>query len=305
MISFRYHIVSIIAVFLALALGIVIGASGLRGAVLDDLHKQVRTLKSENISLRSDNETLNKQSGDANNYATQYAAKVLANTLTGQSVVIVTTPGADRDRKIAGAVTRAITAAGGKVTGRIGLTNDLLDPAKGPAIISQVTKDQPAGLKLPGTDDPAALVGATLGYTLSSKGTPEERRKLLSDLSNQSLLTVPSSEVAAANLALVITSGALNTKDGWGKSLITMISQFTAQSLNAVIAGDNNSAQPDGLIGVVRKDDVAKVTSTVDNADTGIGQVTSALALSGLLTGVVDQYGTGPGAKDLFPSPAK
>ncbi len=305
MISFRYHIVSIIAVFLALALGIVIGASGLRGAVLDDLHKQVRTLKSENISLRSDNEKLNRQSGDANDYATQYAAKVLANTLTGQSVVIVTTPGADKNGSIAGAVSKAITAAGGKVTGRIGLASDLLNPANGPSIISLVTKDHPAGLTLPSTDDPAALAGATMGYVLSTKGTPDERRTVLREFASASLLTVPSSEVTAANLALVITSGALNTKDEWDKALITMTSQFTSQALNSVVAGDNNSAQPDGLIAAVRKDDLAKVVSTVDNADTGIGQVTSALALSGLLTGVIGQYGTGPGAKDLFPSPAK
>lgn len=305
MISFRYHIVSIIAVFLALALGIVIGASGLRGAVLDDLHKQVRTLKSENISLRSDNEKLNRQSGDANDYATQYAAKVLANTLTGQSVVIVTTPGADKNGSIAGAVSKAITAAGGKVTGRIGLASDLLNRANGPSIISLVTKYHPAGLTLPSTDDPAALAGATMGYVLSTKGTPDERRTVLREFASASLLTVPSSEVTAANLALVITSGALNTKDEWDKALITMTSQFTSQALNSVVAGDNNSAQPDGLIAAVRKDDLAKVVSTVDNADTGIGQVTSALALSGMLTGVIGQYGTGPGAKDLFPSPAK
>ncbi|MGI8880656.1 MAG: copper transporter [Jatrophihabitans sp.] len=305
MISFRYHIVSIIAVFLALALGIVIGASGLRGAVLDDLHKQVRTLKSENISLRSDNEKLTNESGDANDYATQYASKVLANTLTGQSVVIVTTPGADKEGNIASAVSKAITAAGGKVTGRIGLTSAYLDPSSGPAITSLVTKDQPTGLTLPSTDDPAALAGAALGYTLSTKGAPDERRTLLAEFASKSLLTVPSSEVAAANLALVITSGSLNTKDAWAKSLITMTSQFTSQSLNAVVAGDTDSAQPNGLIAAVRGDDLAKVVSTVDNADTGIGQVTTALALSGLLTGVVDQYGTGPGAKDLFPSPAK
>ncbi|MCW2530376.1 MAG: Copper transport outer membrane protein MctB, partial [Pseudonocardiales bacterium] len=37
MISFRYHLVSIIAVFLACALGVVVGTTGLNGAILSDL----------------------------------------------------------------------------------------------------------------------------------------------------------------------------------------------------------------------------------------------------------------------------
>ena len=41
MIDFRYHLVSLIAVFLALAIGIVIGTTPLNGPVLDDLHGQV------------------------------------------------------------------------------------------------------------------------------------------------------------------------------------------------------------------------------------------------------------------------
>ena len=37
MISFRYHIVSIVAVFLALALGIVVGTPALNGPITKDL----------------------------------------------------------------------------------------------------------------------------------------------------------------------------------------------------------------------------------------------------------------------------
>ena len=41
MIDFRYHLVSLIAVFLAVALGIVIGTTALNGPILDDLESQV------------------------------------------------------------------------------------------------------------------------------------------------------------------------------------------------------------------------------------------------------------------------
>ena len=44
MISFRYHLVSIIAVFLALALGIVVGTTALNGPITKDLLERFRKL---------------------------------------------------------------------------------------------------------------------------------------------------------------------------------------------------------------------------------------------------------------------
>ena len=45
MISFRYHVVSIVAVFLALALGVVVGTTALNGPITTDLRNKVDTAK--------------------------------------------------------------------------------------------------------------------------------------------------------------------------------------------------------------------------------------------------------------------
>ena len=47
------------------------------------------------------------------------------------------------------------------------------------------------------------------------------------------------------------------------------------------------------------------VVSTVDNADSAIGQVSTALALAGLVAGQTGQYGTGEGSNGLFPPASK
>ena len=49
MIDFRYHIVSLISVFLALAVGIILGAGPLQGAIGDQLTGQVDQLRLEQI----------------------------------------------------------------------------------------------------------------------------------------------------------------------------------------------------------------------------------------------------------------
>ena len=51
MIDFRYHLVSIIAVFLALAIGIVVGANALKPALINELHKEVRAAQKDNHQL--------------------------------------------------------------------------------------------------------------------------------------------------------------------------------------------------------------------------------------------------------------
>jgi hypothetical protein len=42
--------------------------------------------------------------------------------------------------------------------------------------------------------------------------------------------------------------------------------------------------------------------STIDNADTAIGQVSTVLALADVLHSTVGHYGTGSGASALFPT---
>ena len=62
MIDFRYHLVSIVAVFLALAIGIVIGSTSvLKGAVLSGLQKTSAAEKSRIDSLYAQNGQLKQQ----------------------------------------------------------------------------------------------------------------------------------------------------------------------------------------------------------------------------------------------------
>ena len=51
MIDFRYHVVSIVAVFLALTVGLVIGSSYLSKVAYDELNNQLSSLRSQNQAL--------------------------------------------------------------------------------------------------------------------------------------------------------------------------------------------------------------------------------------------------------------
>jgi biopolymer transport protein ExbD len=118
-IDFRYHLVSIVAVFLALAIGLIVGATALKPKteqVLDRLSKQEQ--QRINVQL-AQIQSLEKQWVGDQAAAKADAPVVLKNLLAGQQVVLVTAPGSD-GTTISG-VTSALQQAGAKVTGQAAL----------------------------------------------------------------------------------------------------------------------------------------------------------------------------------------
>lgn len=111
MIDFRYHVVSLISVLLALAVGIVLGAGPLQGAIADTLTVQVETLREERSQLRSEVEEANAQLDRHATYIEATAPALLEGVIPQWRVAVVTLPGVSED-DVEG-VTERIDEAGG------------------------------------------------------------------------------------------------------------------------------------------------------------------------------------------------
>ena len=112
MISFRYHLVSVVAVFLALALGIVVGTTALNGPITKDLRNQVNDTKDQRNKLAGQVKTLQGQVSDADQFASTYGSQLVAGRLKGRSVLLVSMPGASSTMR--NGVRSRITAAGAR-----------------------------------------------------------------------------------------------------------------------------------------------------------------------------------------------
>lgn len=308
MISFRYHIVSIIAVFLALALGIVVGTTALNGPITKDLRHQVDSLKNDRNSLSSQVKTLQGQVGNGEKFAQLYGGQIVKGTLHSSDVVIIGLPGASG--AIKDGLTKMVGDAGGKVSGNIQLTNDYVDPKQAGAIARFATSGvQPVGLTYPSTDEAGAIGGALLAYVLVGKGQPSDLTQVIVGFAQMQMIKGGEGTVPSANI-LVVGSGSLPSNDARGQTELALISQLQKQGGHVVVAGDTGAATDSGVVAMVRGDatDRAKV-ATVDDADTALGQVSTILALSDIAKPepdmVVGHYGTANGAKALFPDPAK
>jgi hypothetical protein len=302
-ISFRYHVVSIIAVFLALALGVVVGTTALNGPITTNLRQQVDSLKKDRSALANTNTQLQQRSGDGDQFASTFASRIVSGTLKGKSIVIIGMPGAASGMK--DAVQKEIGLAGATLAGRIQLTGDYVDPKRAKDVLSLVTSTQPIGLTLPSTSDSGTLGGALFGFILlSGKAQASDISVVVEAFLKQQMLTVESSgRVAQADLAVIVSTGTMAAKSENGLAELAMVTQFQLAGGHTVIAGDANSATGGGLVALVRGSDAVKDTvSSVDDADTPMGQVTTTLALAETLTGKSGSYGSGDGASSLFPS---
>lgn len=325
MIDFRYHLVSLIAVFLAVALGIVIGTTALNGGLLDNLQTQVSGLQEDKRALENETQGLQAQLDSTGGFAEAVGPALVDGTLTGSSVVLVI-GSEDVDPSVVDEVTTLIDAAGATVTGTIRLTPEYSDPATAQSRQAYVTGPGglPAGVTAPETDDAGELVAGLLAQVLmtapsgetAEDGTPvpgtspdtAATSQVLAGLSALGVLTLDSPTVTAADYAVVLTAGTVTADDAEVRTtaLVALVTALDAQGAGAVVGGNPAAAGDGGLIGAIRADpENAAQVSTIDNVNAPEGRISTVLALSAESDGITGRYGTGEGAQPVPPVPAR
>lgn len=312
MISLRYHIISIAAVFLALAVGVVLGSATLSRSLLSGLNDENAELISQVNDLETQRNAQAARLADADDFATAVGPMAVSGQLTQRTVVLVTTTDtnpADRD-----ALKTLIGNAGGTVTGELQLTEAFSDPRKADQLKDIVVRLLPAGVQLPTASDPGTLAGGLLGPLLligkadnKPQASAEETAAALAGLTEGGFVKA-SQGIQPAQLAVVLTGGA-ERGDGAGDRAATLArfaTQVDRSGAGAVLAGGAGSSDGAGAVGVVRADTSAtSILSTVDNADTPAGRVVTVLALHEQLDGGAGRYGHAGNAEGPAPGSAR
>jgi hypothetical protein len=313
MIDFRYHLVSIIAVFLALAVGIVLGTAALNGPIQTNLNNNLGRVTSEKRALEGDVAELRAQLGAADGFAQSVGPTLVRGTLDDQRVLLVTTPQTPAD--LAERLTPLLEQAGAQVAGTLQLLPALADPEQRALVEDLVAQVVPAGVELPDTgavDRATTELAAALTRTSDGAGVePEEAQAVVSAFHEADLVEFASADetLQPATLAVVLTGAAPEQlappEQVEQLAVATLAGALDARSDGAVLAGPAGSAGDRGPLRVLRSDEaLAGGVSSVDNADRGTGLVTLVLALAEQLRGGVGQYGTGEGVSTAPPSPA-
>lgn len=307
MISLRHHIASIAAVFLAIALGVVLGSSATSERLLSGLNDDSARLVRQVNELQAERNAQRERLLDADGFATAVGPQAVRGQLDGRTVVLVTT--ADADPADRDAVVALVRAAGAIATGELQLTEAFTDGSRAEQLRELVTR-LPAGVQLPTSSDPGTLSGGLLG-SLVLLGVTDGRPQASADEAAAALAGLvdggfvrASRDLRPAQLAVVLTGGSL-TGDAAGDRA-AMIARFAAQldrsGAGAVLAGRTAAADGTGPIGVARADTaITAALSTVDGVQSAAGRAVTVLALREQLDGTAGRYGTAGNAQAVAP----
>lgn len=302
MINFRYHVVSLTAVFLALAIGLVVGTAALNGPVADSLKENVNALRKDNSQMRQSVNSLQKELDMEEDFAAEVAQILLPGKLAGHRVLVLSLP-SGRDHTEG--VVKMLQLAGASVS-RVDIQDKFINPDSNNNLLELANGVQVSGL--PGNGHGVETSSALLASVLLDRppGSPAasdaERRSVLQSYATAGYLT-PEDKISGSAEAVVLVSGQPYVdKDSAKKdeSVVKIAEQF--DRTGAIVVGGMGSAGGN-VVAVVRGDPVLSQTiSTVDDANTVQGQLVTTLAL---VQQVIDkkagQYGVGDNAASLVP----
>jgi hypothetical protein len=341
-IDFRYHLVSIVAVFLALAIGIVLGAAELQGPTYNILNHTTAKLQNEYDQTRGQLATAQSQANEGEAYAQAVEPAVLRDLLTGQRILIITEPGAQSS--VVSGITAAAADAGASVTGQIALqpeffatsstTQDSLNQTNldvahsaGIALTNTGSYQQQAvqviaGEILAKSSKSAAGQSGSSQTGSSQTGSPQtgssqtgsadqssNAQAMLAAYASSGFLNTTGQPATQASLVVVVTPQNVpsdGSADPLDQVLPPLVAELAATSSATVVAGSSAGSGPGSPIAVLRSNNVANLASTVDDADLASGQSVVIQALAILLAGgKAGSYGfAGDGASAVAPSPA-
>ena len=264
MISLRQHVASLVAVFLALAVGIALGGGPLANddddSDGDDQPTTTATAKPAPIS--------DSQSEFADAFAAAGAARLYAGGLNGHAAAILTMPGAET--ALVKALQAQIIAAGGSITGTFAAGDKLVDEAERSAVDSlgsQLTT-QLVDPRVETTAPTYERMGQLLGVAMATTQASSVRADLAAvsvreSLAGAELLTSPADVRNAPLVLIVLPPG----EDGAESSLATrtilsgLASGIAHNAAGVVVVGDEDSAD-DGELAALRESELTGTIST-------------------------------------------
>lgn len=293
MINFRFHLVSIAAILIALASGVALGSGP-----LDDTGD----------SLRGD-DTTGQQAADPalaafeSGYAGRTSAALLTDKLKGQTIVVLTVPGTSAAE--AKGVTSNLQAAGAEIAGEVNLTSKLLDTSGrqfAEGVAQQAAEDVPG---VSATGDSYARIGAALGraFLADKAAAPDQTAGTIrSAFSEGKLITLTTPPKKLATLAVLVTGPERTGGSDQSGVIAALAGALNGSGKGVVVAGPSSSSTDGGAVEAVRDSDFATEVSTVDVTDTAAGRVVTALVAAAQAGGQPGAWGTSRSGSGAIPA---
>ncbi len=299
MISFRFHLVSLVAIFLALGLGVLTGTTVLNRGIVAQLERQTDQLATQSDELRETVRRLEAETAAWSDFGENAMEFLIGGRLLGTDVVLVTQDGTDAGG--IGGVREALEVAGARlrlelsVGARMALGDDedrvaLAELVGGAAADSEDLTVQAAwrladrlAFGIAETDVLAELVSA--GFLVRD---PEEPRPV-------------GRPVGPDAVVVVVAGGEGDPVVDPADFLVPLVERLALDGRPVAASEVQRSDYP--FVALIRDMTVADRTVTQDSVDRTFGEIGLILALEALVErGEGGHYGVKAGASQVIPA---
>jgi hypothetical protein len=302
MVDFRYHVISLAAVLIALSVGVVLGTGALGDPLLQDIRSNVRELEQDISDRRAQNAQLNDDLQRELAFGLAAEPYLLEGRLQDQDVVVIEFAGTDG--AVADQLRSAVATAGGTVTSTVEVLDrfslqDQVDTDALALALGSISGDAGALRAEAGRD-----LGRAIG--LATQGEPAELNGLLDDLQRAEFLDVEGQTQGDAGLvtegaAVLIVGGSVDEPVFPVADLcLPLIAEASRRDVPMLIGEPDLSNW--GLLQAIREDgDSRDAVASADGVQAVAGRVAAVLGLQRAIEGEIGHYGRGEGAGDLLP----
>jgi hypothetical protein len=307
-IDFRYHLVSIVSIFMALAVGIVLGAGPLKEDIGNTLTSEVKNLRADKAALRSELDTAEKGTKARDEFTAASNRSLLAERLKDTTVTLVVLPGADPN--LVKTTQGTLASAGAVIGSTVSVQDNWVDPEKA-AFRATLGQQLASQVGVPIDQSGADVVDAVLARSVLAKAgsTTAGAASALEALRTGDLIRYTPDTVKAASVAVIVagpvTGSDAAAREDKGAALSRLAGALDAAGAGAVLVAPSLAAgasDTTSVLSVSRDDgDQSKVLSTVDDAELPMGQASIVFGLLEQEAGKSGQYGLASDATAAFP----
>ena len=310
MVNFRFHLVSLTAVFLAVAIGIAVGATVVDQATVDALKSRLDGVSERVDRTDSENAVLRRELGGWTKFAEEADNEAVDGRLVDVPVLVLAVRGVERG--VVERLDRSLVAADARTQGTLWFTSKLRldkpDDVEALATILGSPSRSPEVLRRTAL---TRLVATLAGREPSGLLAPL-RATAFVELEAPAGRSTDLAGVPAAGTRFVVVSGA-DAEVPNEQLAVPLAAQLARVARGRVVAaepgreaqGRDQPAQRAVFVGPLRQDAAASaLLSTVDNLEDFRGRFATVYALRELGRGKAGHYGVGPRVTGLVPETA-
>ncbi|MDR5658176.1 copper transporter [Serpentinicella sp. ANB-PHB4] len=279
-VDYRYFISSIIAIFISLTIGILIGSNLVQDTLfieqqrllINNLEEQFETYKNEKYYLTKYNKTLKTDVEIRSEYLSRFHKELIKDKLEDISVSILNINGQYRDVE---KMIETINQAGGKVVTSIEISEDFINMEEMDVNLPNVSLNNLS----------EEFVNYIISFILTKNKT-----ELINFMYPNDLLKINIYESIDVIPSYIIINTGLISEDSLVKDMIINLKRKNIK----IIAVENSNIVPaDSYVPLFKEHNIP----TIDNVDSLLGRTT----LVYVLNGIYGNFGNKKHAEDLFP----